>query len=164
VDVIDFFKDIFSFEKVDMTIRTARRDYFKHVPVHTAASSMIGIFMTTSGCPILDKLRPMVATHLPFASVKETTYRALSMYLLSQYMRYKRGETPDWDMKHLKEIYEEINKVNKSFCNRLKQIDNIEDAALNAVVKLDCFAITVGFTLSEETLGDLEPLFQAYLD
>jgi hypothetical protein len=40
----------------------------------------------------------------------------------------------------LKEIYEEINKVNDSFCKRLKQIDNIEDAALNAVVKLDCFA------------------------
>jgi len=76
---------------------------------------------------------------------------------------YKKDEPPDWDMKHLSEIYDEINKVNGSFCKRLKQIDNIADAALNAVVKLDCFAISVGFTLSEEMLGDLEPLFKAYL-
>jgi len=163
VYIIDFFKDIFSFEKVDLTISTARRDYFKRVPVQAAVSSLIGIYMTTSGCPILDKLRPMVSTHLPFASTKETIYRALSMYLLAQYMIYKKGETPDWDMNHLGEIYEAINKVNESFCKRLKQIDNIEDAALNAVVKLDCYAISVGFALSEDTLGDFEPLFKAYL-
>ena len=163
VDVIDFLKDIFSFEKVDMTISTARRNYFKNVPVQAAASSLIGIYMTTSGCPILDKLRPMVATHLPFASTKETIYRALSMYLLAQYILYKKGETPDWDMNHLSEIYEEINKVNGSFCKRLKQIDNIEDAALNAVVKLDCFAMSIGFALNEEMLSDLEPFFKAYL-
>lgn len=163
VDVIDFLKDLFSFAKVDMTIRTARRDYSQRVPVQAAAGSLMGIYMTTSGCPILDKLRPMVATHLPFASTKETVYRALSMYLLAQYMLYKRGETPDWDMNHLSEIYEEINTVNGSFCKRLKQIKNIEDAAMNAVVKLDCFAISVGFALGEEMLADLEPLFNAYL-
>jgi hypothetical protein len=66
-------------------------------------------------------------------------------------------------MDHLGKIYEAINKVNESFCKRLKQIDNIEDAALNAVVKLDCYAISVGFVLSEEMLGDFEPLFKAYL-
>lgn len=163
VNVIDFFKDVFSFEKVDLTISTARRDYFKHVPVQAAVSSLIGIYMTTSGCPILDKLRPMVATHLPFASTKETMSRALSMYLLAQYMLYRKGETPDWDMKYLAEIYEEINKVNGSFCKRLKQIDDIEDAVLNAVVKLDCFAISIGFALSKEMIGDFEPFFKAYL-
>jgi hypothetical protein len=163
VEVIDFLKDIFSFEKVQMTIRTKRRDYSKHVPVQMAASSLMGIYMTTSGCPILDKLRPMVATHLPFASTKETTYRALSMYLLAQYLRYKRGNIPDWDMVHLGELYDDINTVNGSFCKRLKQIEHIEDAALNAVVKLDCFAISVGFALNDETLGDLEPFFRAYL-
>jgi hypothetical protein len=37
-----------------------------------------------------------------------------------------------------------LPKVNGRFCKRLKQIDNIEDAALNAVVKLACFAVSVG--------------------
>ena len=54
--------------------------------------SLIGIYMVTSGCPIMDKLRPMARFHLPFASTEETIYRAISTYLLGQYFLEQKGK------------------------------------------------------------------------
>jgi len=50
--------------------------------------------------PIFEKLKPMVRFHLPFASIEETKYRAISMYLLAQYFLYQQGSQPDWDLKN----------------------------------------------------------------
>jgi hypothetical protein len=163
VDVIDFFCKMFSYEEVDMYIETAQRDYMKHIPLQKAVSSLMGIYMVTGGCPILNKLRPMVRYHLPFATNAETTYRAIAMYLIAQYLLYKQGKDPDWDLKELGKIYEEINKVNASFCKRLMQI-NVEDATLNAIMCLDCFAQSVQFTLDQHDLDDITSLFKAYLE
>lgn len=119
--------------------------------------------MVTSGCPVMDKLRPMVRTHLPFATGEETMYRVLSMYLLAQYFLYKEGQRPDWDLKNLAEIYEAIHTVNKSFCQRLSGI-HIKDASLNAVAQLDNFADITSFSLEINRLDQIKRLFHAYLD
>jgi hypothetical protein len=118
--------------------------------------------MVTSGCPVMDKLRPMVRTHLPFATREETMYRVLSMYLLAQYFLYKDGQKPDWDLENLGGIYEEIHTVNKSFCQRLLDI-HIKDASLNAVVLLDSFAMFTSYSLEVNRLDEIKRLFHAYL-
>ena len=110
----------------------------------------------------MDKLRPMVRHHLPFASEEETTYRALSMYLLAQYFLYKRGIEPDMALKNLVRIYEDVQIVNKTFPKRLSNI-KLEDANVNALVILNCFADSVTFSITKEMLEDIEILFAAYL-
>lgn len=163
VQVIDQFKDDISFHEAEISITAAGREYRKHAPLQTGISGLIGVVMVTSGCPILDKLRPMVRTHLPFAAVNETMYRAISMYLLAQFFIHKRGGKPDWELKDLVKIYDEISTVNRHFAKRLKTIQ-IEDASLNALVSLDCFAAMAVGSIVDNSLDEIEALFTAYLE
>lgn len=163
VEVIDQFKDHISFHEAEISISTSGREYRKHAPLQTGISGLIGVVMVTSGCPILDKLRPMVRTHLPFAAINETMYRAISMYLLAQYFVQKRGGKPDWELKDLVKIYDEISTVNLHFARRLKTIQ-IEDASLNALVSLDCFAAMAAGSIVDNSLDEIESLFTAYLE
>jgi len=162
-EVIETFKDSFSIEEADVTISSEAREYHKHVPLQTGVSSLIGLYMVTSGCPIMDKLRPMASTHLPFATVEETMVRAISIYLLAQYFLQKRGKKPDWELKNLVKIYDDITRVNGAFSKRLKSISP-KDASLNALFGLDCFANITAFSIQEDELNEIEALFQAYLN
>ncbi|MDD5627739.1 MAG: hypothetical protein PHU21_01650 [Elusimicrobia bacterium] len=151
-----------SFEEADISIATEAREFRRRAPLQSGVSSLIGIVMVTSGCPHLDKLRPMVYTHLPFATTEETSYRAISMYLLAQYLRQEKGLAPDWDLAGLVGIYDAVSLVNKHFVERLKTIAML-DAALNAVIKLDCFAAMTSTIIKARCLAGAERLFQGYL-
>lgn len=163
VDLVEFFKDSISYELADVEITTAERTFKKRAPLQSAVSSLLGIYMVTSGCPVMDKLRPMVRTHLPFATGTETLYRAISMYLMAQYFLYKRGRTPDWDLNSLVKIYEEVRVVNRGFYRRIAAT-HIEDASLNALVHLDYFADLASFSLDHQKLAELEQMFEAYIE
>jgi len=78
-DVIDSFKGSASYEKVEVLVETDKRNYSKHTTLQRGVSSLIGIYMVSSGCPVMEKLKPMVRHHLPFATEEETKYRAISM-------------------------------------------------------------------------------------
>ncbi len=162
VDIIESFKDSLSIEEADITIRSESRTYHKRSTVQYGIGSLMGLYMVTSGCPIMDKLRPMVYTHLPFSSLEETLYRAASMYLFAQYFRQQEGKTPDWKLEDFTKIYEDIATVNESFTKRLLSI-NPRDASLNALVGLDCFASAAAFSGIEDNVKEFEPLFHAYL-
>ena len=162
VDVIDFFKNALSVEVVDVKIEVPARTYVrKQVPLSQGVSGLIGIIMPTSGCPILGRLKPMVGTHLPFASLQETAYRMLSMYLMGQYFRMRRGSEPDWEFKELIELFDGIRIVNKSFCKRLHLVCE-QDASLNAVVRLDCFADNSSFLIQRKGLDKIEGTFDEF--
>jgi heterodisulfide reductase subunit C len=162
VDVIDYFSNFVSYEPVEVIVIAQERKYIKRVPLQHGVSSLIGIYMVTSGCPILEKLKPMVRFHLPFATIEETKYRAISMYLLAQYFLYQHGNEPDWDLKKLAEAYENIRVVNESFCKRLRTIGGGKDTSLNAVVVLDVFADSVNFSIEKRMVDDLDYLFKGY--
>jgi len=100
----------------------------------------------------------MVRYHLPFATLRETQYRMISMYLLAQYFLYRRGKEPDLELKNLVKVYDDIRIVNKSFFQRLAHI-KIKDATLNALVKLDMFAQHVSFSIDRNVLDEMEYLF-----
>ncbi|PYK02095.1 MAG: hypothetical protein DME23_02610 [Verrucomicrobia bacterium] len=163
MDVIEAFRDCLSTEEADITIRSESREYHKRSPVQYGVGSLMGLYMVVSGCPIMDKLRPMVYTHLPFATVEDTMFRAVSMYLLAQYFLSQRGKTPDWKLEKLVRIYEDISVVNQSFAKRLLSI-NPKDASLNGLVGLDCFATATAFSIVQDSLHEIEPLFRAYLE
>jgi len=161
VEIVNFFKDSISYKEVDLFVKTEERGYVKHTTLQQGINALIGIYMVTSGCPIMNKLKPMVRYHLPFATLQETRYRSISMYLLAQYFLYKRGGKPDWDLKNLVKIYDEIRIVNKGFFNRLSKIE-IKDATLNAIVKMDMFAQHVSISIDKNVLDEMESSFDAY--
>ena len=154
-DIIDSFKGSASYEKVDVSVETNERKYSKKTTLQRGVSSLIGVYMVSSGCPVMEKLKPMVRYHLPFATEEETKYRAISMYLFAQYFLRKKGEVPDWELTGLARIYEEVRTANRGFCKRLSNI-KIEDASINAVVVLDCFADAVKFSIKEDILKEME--------
>jgi hypothetical protein len=163
IDVIEAFKDSLSTESAEIRIRTEHREYSKRASVQYGVSSLMGLHMVTSGCPILDKFRPMVHTHLPFGTLEETMFRLVSMYLLAQFYRDGAGEKPDWSLAGLVEICEQVGKVNQAFARRLVSI-NPQDASLNGLANLDCFTTVTAFSIVQDSLKELQPLFHAYLE
>ncbi|MBF0388020.1 MAG: hypothetical protein HQL20_09250 [Candidatus Omnitrophica bacterium] len=117
MELVAFFKEITSIEEVYLLIETDQRNYSKDTDMQTAASSLLGIVMSTSPCPILSQLKPMARFHLPFASLEETRYRAISMYLLGQFFLLKQGKKPDWELSELNKLYMNIDTVNRAFIN-----------------------------------------------
>ncbi len=161
-DIVTTFSSHISYNLVDISIQTEERTYSKQqVSMQSGLSSILGIIMVTSGCPSLDFLRPMVRTHLPFASINESIYRAMSMYLLAQYTRAKNGLEPDWSLEGLSEIYARIDQINISMVRRL-QAATEQDASLNAVVILDSFAKMIPMTIDGSS-KELDNLFWPYL-
>jgi hypothetical protein len=162
VDIVDFFSIFVSTEPVDVIVTTNERTYSKEVSLQSGVSSMLGIYMVTSGCPVMEKLKPMVRFHLPFATMEETMYRAISMFLVSQYFLHRHGGQPEWDLKKLTKAYDDIKVVNAYFLKRLKTIDT-KDANLKAIVVLDYFAKGVNFSINSKMVDDLYYLFEGYI-
>ena len=105
--LVEAFRESRSHESVEVTVTTAERTFSKATTLHEGISSLLGLIMATSGCPIMERLKPMARFHLPFASLEETTYRMLSMYLVAQLFVKRSGGTPDWDLEELGQFLSE---------------------------------------------------------
>ena len=159
--LVESFSQVLSYEEAKVIVETDERTVSKHTAVQHGLCSLMGIYMASSGCPVLEKLRPMARFHLPFASVEETIYRAASMYLLAQYFRGKKGLPADWPLARFQSLYQEIKKVNAGLAKRLSSAAE-KDAPLNAVAHLDIFAIMLQEP-TQDNVDPLEVLFEPYL-
>lgn len=153
--ILDEFGDKISYEKVDVFVETPARNYQKNTSLQEGVSSLLGILMVTSGCPVMGKLKPLLYFHLPFASVDETEIRALSFYLLAQYIKLMKGETPDWEMNKLKQIYEDVRLLNYHVSRKIVTLAQ-NDASINSLIVLNNFAEFVTIILDERTIHELE--------
>ncbi|MBI3006406.1 MAG: hypothetical protein HYY49_13500 [Ignavibacteriales bacterium] len=160
--VVETFRKNDSFEQATVTVETPQRTYVKNVQLQKGISSLIGMIMVTSNCPIMDRLRPMARFHLPFATSLETFYRTVSMYLTAQYFLVRKGESPDWDLTKLLEIYKAISQVNKGMSQRLLNASD-KDANVNAVVILHSFGDGVSYFI-EDGLTEIKDMFSVYVD
>ncbi len=157
-EVVASFADIFSYERVSARVTVPERVYEQvDVSVQEALSSLLGVYMATSGCPVLAKLRPMVRFHLPFATELETIARSTSMYLLSQYLVAQEGGAPDWSLEGLSKNYEATSVVNRAFAQRLRAAAT-KDANVNALIRLDSAGRSVN-ELIESRMDELRFLF-----
>jgi hypothetical protein len=163
IDVVDFFKDLVSYEKTYISIESGSRTFIGTVPLQEAIKSLVSVFMVTSGCPIMDQFRPMMRSALPFPNMEESVYRILSMYLFAQYFLMRDGKKPDWDLKKLLQICNDVQVVNRSFFKRLRGL-KIKDASLNALVAIDSVAAFTASFLEEGNFEDIRMMFQPYLD
>ncbi|MBN1982130.1 MAG: hypothetical protein JW795_11400 [Chitinivibrionales bacterium] len=160
--ILVHFKNDISYEKVHVQVITANRITEKFATMEQGVGSLMGLIMATSGCPILDKFKPMAFIHLPFSDEIETIYRAVSMYLTAQYVRSKNNLQPDWELKYFKQMYSTVNQVNIDFSERLREIKG-KDANINGLIFLDIFAQTAAFEFSDSWMKKIEPYFKAYL-
>lgn len=157
-NVVTRFADVFSYERVWARVSVKERVYLQEdVPVQQALSSLLGVYMSTSGCPVVGKLRPLVRFHLPFATELETISRTASMYLLRQYLLAQRGETPDWELSQLADDLRETTVVNRAFARRLRAAAP-KDANVNALIRLDSAARTLPEIIADQ-LEELQFLF-----
>jgi hypothetical protein len=159
--LVESFSDSVSYEAAEVTVETGQRMFFKKTTLQKGLSAIIGIYMSTSNCPVCDKLRPMTRFHLPFANSIETFFRSVSSYLTAQFLLMRQGRTPDWELKGLQEIYKEVNTVNKGMTVRLHRATE-RDANINAVVILHSFGDGITYFI-ESGLSDIEPMFQIFL-
>jgi hypothetical protein len=159
--IVEEFKNFLSHERVSVTVACEERFYGKETTVQGGLSPLLGIIMTTSGCPIMEQLKPMVRFHLPFASLDETIFRGVTMYLTAQYFRHQDGKTSSWSLDGLEKIYSEVGQVNRDFANRMR-VAAKKDANVNALVNLDVFAKMMALAV-EDTLGRLKPYFASLL-
>lgn len=160
--IVEAFRDRISFESTFITVKTKERTYVKKTSLQKGIASIIGIYMTTSDCPIMDKLRPMARFHLPFASSVETFFRSVSTYLTAQLLLSRRGQEPDWTLTRLLDYYKAINLVNKGMSNRLAKASE-RDANVNAIVILHSFGDGISYFI-QDGLEEIEPMFSVFLD
>jgi hypothetical protein len=162
--IVEEFKEFNSTTKALIEIFTETRTISREATLAEGLSSLMGIIMPTSGCPVLDKLRPNVLQHLPFATAEETLFRTYAMYLFAQFLAARRGAAPDWDLLRFREMIEGVCTVNRTFCERLYGTC-IKDVHVNAVVRLNCFAeIAIGaLSPRSKRLDDLSKAFSAHL-
>jgi hypothetical protein len=90
----------------------------------------------------------MARFHLPFATNKETVFRAVATYLVAQYAHSQEQEPADWSLDGLRALCGELAVVNRAFANRLRSALS-EDASLNALVRLDVLTMAVPMALDE---------------
>jgi hypothetical protein len=162
VDIIDEFKDLPSFQNADVTVITPNRTYHKATSLQSGVSSLLGIYMVSSGCPIMGRLKPMLYFHMPFATLEETQTRALSLYLLSQYISWKRGGIPDWEMNDLINFYEDIRTLNRNVSRKIANLETM-DTSVNSLIILNNFADYVTFTIDEKMLDEIEFFIKDFL-
>jgi hypothetical protein len=157
VGIVEAFRDFFAYETVEVVAITAERAYSKSTTIQEGLSALLGIIMVTSGCPVMVRLKPMVRFHLPFATLEESTYRMLSMYLVAQLYRHRQGLAADWGLQGLEAVYADIGEVNESFAGRLRTAAE-KDANVNAMVNLDCLGKMIPFAV-EDLLLEMEGYF-----
>jgi hypothetical protein len=155
--VLETFKDFNSIERVHLSVETEHRTYVHDCDLQSSLNSMLGLLMATSGCPVVGKLRSMATFHTPFCSFHETLYRTVGAYLTKQYFAKQDGTEPDWELKGLKQFYEELEQLNQAFAERIRSIER-SDAISNAMVIFFATSIIVADAL-EEHLEEYQDYF-----
>jgi hypothetical protein len=126
-----------------------------------ALSSLMGLVLAASGCPLLSHFRPMARFHLPVSTDDETMYRAISMYLMSRFVVRRKGKTSGLELNGLLRIYRNVEQVNKAMSSRLSPVCR-NDAIMAGLVWLNEYARRMPLAM-EEYLDRLHPLFATYL-
>lgn len=144
---VDSFGHLVSHEEVEIEVITPTRRIIARRPLQSGIASMVGLIGATSGCPTLSFYRPMARFHLPFAEDNETVFRVVALYLMRSLMDHH-----SMDFARLNEVMAEVCKVNEAMAERIK--DGFDkDAMINAIIILDCFAMTVPMAIESRFDG-----------
>ncbi len=147
-NIVNKFSQHASFERATVSVKTPARTYVHQCDVQLGLSSLIGLVMATSACPIINQLRPLAHFHLPFATSEETIFRTVGAYLVKQYFLMKEGSKPDIELHGLDQLYADLISVNTNFCKRIRAASE-QDANLNAIIHHDSISVIMQFSLKD---------------
>lgn len=158
IPLVEACAEFTSHDEVRLEVCTPERRIVANTTMQRAVSSLLGLVMATSGCPHMAFFRPMARFHLPLASEEETIFRSAGTYLLSRYFLARSGATSEGGLEGLREIYANLQLVNRAMAERLRSRCS-QDAAVNALVILDLFAKNIPYSI-EDALEDIAYLFE----
>jgi len=147
--LLEAFADNESTERVQVTVEASERNYYNDCDLQVGINSLMGLMMATSGCPVLKELGAMASFHIPFCSTRETLHRTVGSYLTKQYFVQLQGGEPDWELKHLKELYGVLEGLNQDFSKRI-QGSSSSDAVSNALVMFFATSVVVASSLDQQ--------------
>lgn len=120
----------------------------------------MGLVIATSACPHTLFFRPMARFHLPLATHEETIFRAISSYLVLDFLGSPNGDSPV-DLQPLLRIYENMQIVNENLAKRIQKLYQ-GDAPANAVISLHILSCVLPVSL-QESLDKLRSWFAPIL-
>lgn len=159
VEILQTFDGTFSYDEVDVVVHGSNRTYSASTSLQRALSSLVGLFLPTSGCPVLGKFKPMARFHLPFSTSEETFFRSASAWLLLGYLQSRHKHGDRFDMDGLSALYKDLHEINVAMARRIRNATT-GDAGLNAITLLDLFAQGMPMSI-QENLRELDYLFAA---
>ncbi|MGQ3684256.1 MAG: DUF6901 family protein [Candidatus Loosdrechtia sp.] len=155
--IAEKFQKIRSIERADIWVHTKERAYFKNCNVQDGLTSLLGLVLASSACPVFSRLKPLTYFHLPFATLVETIHHLIGTYLIKQHMIHSGGTcSPDWELTGIKNLYKELEITNIHFMNRIRNV-SVFDANLNAIQVFVAIAGLVEMDVNE-ILTELVPL------
>ncbi|PIF02899.1 MAG: hypothetical protein CR990_00610 [Desulfococcus sp.] len=160
-DLVSRFNLLTSYDGMKVVVSTRERTYIKKTSAQQAISSLMGLLIAASRCPMTFFFKPLAKFHLPFATTEDTIWRATSTYMLSQYFLKQQGYTVDFELRRLNRIYSDIQKLNQALADRLRSVCE-KDSTVNAVGILDIFAQSLPLVI-EDSLDDIRPIFHPLL-
>ena len=155
-DLVDRFKNILSHKNCLVVCETLDRTYSKNTSAMEGLTSVFGIIMATSNCPVMNFLKPMARFHLPFSSVEETTARSTSLFLLGQYFEFKKSRVKRFDFNRLEKNYAKVQLVNEGLLARIRSLGK-RDADKNAIITLHSLSqfLSIEMDFSLNTIAHL---------
>lgn len=161
VPAIACFDRLMSFDKISVKVIGAERQVVQQTSAQEGISSLMGLLIAGSSCPLTHFFKPMARFHLPFANKEETLWRAAATFLLSRYFATKGLNADEMDLDKLADIYDDVARLNDAVVQRLRAATS-KDSAVNALVHLDVFAKFLTPPL-EDSLAQIKPIFKPFL-
>ncbi len=157
---INRFDRLMSFEMVDVKVINSERQVLLKTSAQEGISSLMGLLIAGSSCPLTHFFKPMARFHLPFANKDETIWRAAATFLLARYFTDEGLQDKDMTLEGLVKIYDDIAVLNDYVVERLRAATS-RDSAVNALVHLDVYAKFLTPPL-EDTLDHIKPIFTSF--
>ncbi len=161
ISAIDRFDRLMSYDRVVVEVISKERRVVNQTSAQEGISSLMGLLIAGSSCPLTHFFKPMARFHLPFANRDETLWRAAATFLLARYFT-SDGLTPeDLELRELVQIYGDVAHLNDYMVERLRAAST-RDSTVNALVHLDIFAKFLTPPL-DDSLNQIKPIFDPFL-
>jgi hypothetical protein len=159
---IDRFDHLMSFDRMLVEVTSSKRHVAADTSAQEGISSLMGLLIAGSSCPMTHFFKPMARFHLPFSNKDETLWRATATFLLARYFTEKGLQPSDMSMDGLVKIYDDVTQLNDYMVERVRSA-TAKDSAVNALVHLDVFAKFLTPPL-EDSLDQIKHIFSPFLE
>ena len=153
---------LMSFDRIMVQVINAERKVFHHTSAQEGISSLMGLLIAGSSCPVTHFFKPMARFHLPFANKDETLCRVAATFLLARYFSESGLKKSDINLDGLIDIYYDVARLNDHMVERVRSATS-KDSAVNALVHLDVFAKFLTPPL-EDSLDQIKHIFSPFLN